>query len=69
MLLKFASMFLGNIFYNSKGIFKVKKRDTRLSHFQILLNEVYDIYFKINSSATDKNSVTALTNLLFILNF
>ena len=45
-------MFLANIFYNSKIIFKVKKRDTRLSHPWILLDEVYDVYFKINGSLT-----------------
>ena len=52
MLSKFASMFLANNFYNSKIIFKVKKRDTRLSHPWILLDEVYGVYFKINGSLT-----------------
>ena len=51
MLSKFASMFLANIFYHSE--FKVKKRDTRLFHSRIVLDEVYDVYFKINGSLTD----------------
>ena len=46
-------MFLANIFYHSEIIFKVKKRDIRLFHPRIVLDEVYDIYFKINSSLTD----------------
>ena len=53
MLLKFASMFLANIFYYSKIIVKVKKRDTRLSRFRIPINKIYDIYFKIHGSLTD----------------
>ena len=53
MLSKFASMFLANIFYHSEIIFKVRKQDTRLFHSRIVLDEVYDIYFKINSSLTD----------------
>ena len=52
MLSKFDSMFLANIFNNSKIIFKVKKRDTRLSHPWILHDEAYDVYFKINDSLT-----------------
>ena len=50
MLLKLASMFLANILYYSKVMFKIKKRDTRLLHFWICLYELYDIYFKTNSS-------------------
>ena len=46
------SKFDGNVFYNSKIIFKVKERDTRLSHPWILLDEVYNVYFKINGSLT-----------------
>ena len=53
MLSKFASMFLANIFYHSEIIFKLKKRDARLFDSRIVLIEVYDIYFKINSSLTD----------------
>ena len=55
MLSKFASMFLANIFYHSEIILKVKKRDTRLFHSRIVLDEVniLNIYFKINSSLTD----------------
>ena len=53
MLSKFASMFLVNIFYNSKITFKVKKRDTRVLHSRICLYELYDVYFKIYSSFTD----------------
>ena len=52
MLSKFASMFLANIFYNSKIIFKVQKRNTRLFHSWTLLDEVYDVCFKINGSLT-----------------
>ena len=43
-------MFLANIFYYSKLIFQLKKRDTRLFHFLIFVYETYYIYFKINSS-------------------
>ena len=50
MLLKLASIFLTNIFYYSKVIFKIKKRDTRLLHFWIILYKLYDIYLKIDSS-------------------
>ena len=50
MLLKLASMFLTNIFYYSKVIFKIKKRDTRVLHFWIILYKLYDIYLKIDSS-------------------
>ena len=53
MVSKFASLFFTNIFYHSEIIFKVKKRNTRLFHSRIVLDEVYDIYFKINSSLTD----------------
>ena len=53
MLSKFASMFLANIFYHSEIIFKIKRRDTRLFHSWTVLDEVYNIYFKINSSLTD----------------
>ena len=53
MLSKLASMLLANMFYHSEITFKVKKRDTRLVHSRIVLDEVYDIYFKINSSLTD----------------
>ena len=49
MLLKLASMFLTNIFYYPKVIFKIKKRDTRLLHFWILLYKLYDIYLKVDS--------------------
>ena len=52
MLSKFASIFLTNIFCNLTIIFKVKKRDTRLSHPWILLDVVYDVYFKVNGSLT-----------------
>ena len=52
MLFKFASMFLANIFYCPKIILKIKKQDTRLYHFRILPNEIYDNYFKVNSSLT-----------------
>ena len=50
MLLKLASMFLANIFYYPKIIFLVKERDTRLSHFWVLINEIYYIYLEINST-------------------
>ena len=50
MLLKLASMFLTNIFYYPKVIFKIKKRDTRLLYFWIILYKLYDIYLKVDSS-------------------
>ena len=43
-------MFLTNIFYYPKVIFKIKKRDTRPLHFGICLYELCDVYFKIDSS-------------------
>ena len=45
-------MFLANIFYYSKVIFKVKKRNTRLFHSRIFLYEIYYMYCKINGSVT-----------------
>ena len=53
MLLKLASMFLTNIFYYPKVIFKIIKRDTRLLHSWVCLYELYDVYFKINGGLTD----------------
>ena len=50
MLLKLATIFLTNIFYYPKVIFKIKKRDTRLLHFWIILYKLYDIYLKNDSS-------------------
>ena len=50
MLLKLASIFLTNIFYYPKVIFKIKKRDTRLLHFCIIFYKLYDIYLKVDSS-------------------
>ena len=50
MLLKLASIFLTNIFYYSKVIFKIKKQDTRPLNFWIILHKLYDIYLKIDSS-------------------
>ena len=50
MLLKLASMFLTNIFYYTKVVFKIKKRDVRLLHFWIILYKLYDIYLKDDSS-------------------
>ena len=52
MLSKFASMFLAKLFYNSKIIFKVKKRETRLLHLRKCIYEIDDVYFKINGSLT-----------------
>ena len=49
MLLKLASMFLTNIFLLLESNFKIKKRDTRLLHFWIILYKLYDIYLKIDS--------------------
>ena len=49
MLLKLASMFLTNILYYPKVIFKIKKRDARLLHFWIILYKLYDIYLKVDS--------------------
>ena len=53
MLMKLASMFLTNIFYYSKAIFKIKKRDARLFHSWLCLYELYDVYLKINCGLTD----------------
>ena len=50
MLLKLASMFLTDIFYYPKVVFKIKKRDTRLLHFLIISYKLYDIYLKVDSS-------------------
>ena len=69
MLLKLASMFLTNIFYYPKVIFKIKKRDTRLLHFWVIFYKLYKLYLKVDSSLVIPNSVTALTNLLLPLNF
>ena len=69
MLLKFASMFLANIFYYLKIIFKVKKRDTRLSHFRIPINKVYGIYFKIHGSLTDIEFCHSINELIILFKF
>ena len=53
MLLKLATMFLTNIFYYPKVIFKTKKRDTRLLHFWVILCKLYDIYLKFDSSLSN----------------
>ena len=50
MLLKFASMFLTNIFYYLKVTFKIKKQDTRLLHFWIIFYKLYNTYLKVDSS-------------------
>ena len=50
MLLKLGSMFLTNIFYYPKVIFKIKERDKRLLNFWIIFYKRYHIYFKIDSS-------------------
>ena len=50
MLLKLASIFLTKIFYHTKVIFKIKKRDTRFSHFWVILYKLYDIYLETDSS-------------------
>ena len=50
MSLKLASVLLTNIFHYPKVIFKIKKRDTRLLHFWIILYKLHDIYLKIDSS-------------------
>ena len=63
MLLKLASMFLANIFYYPKVIFKIKKRDIRLLHFWICLYELYDVYFKTDISLANtklRNSANKL---------
>ena len=72
MLLKLASMFLTNIFYYPKLIFKIKKRDTRLLHFWIILYKLYDIYLKIDSSLANTklrhfSLLYAHTKILFLL--
>ena len=53
MLLKLASMFLTNISYYPKVIFKIKKGDTRLLHSWVCPYELYDAYFKINGGLND----------------
>ena len=50
MLLKLASMFLANVFYYPKVIFKIRKRVTRLLHFWVCFYKLYDVYLKIDSS-------------------
>ena len=67
MLLKLASMFLANIFYYPKVIFKIKKRDARLLHFRVCLYELYGIYFKIDSSLANTKSRHSVNNL--VVNF
>ena len=69
MLSKFASMFLVNIFYNSKIIFKVKKRDTRLLHSRIYLYKIYYIYFKINGSLTIFKFCRSVNKLVILFKF
>ena len=53
MLLKLASMFLRNIFYYSKVIFKIKKQDTKLLHSWICLYELYNVCFEVNGGLID----------------
>ena len=50
MLLKLPCMFLTNIFYYPKVIFRIKRRDARLLRFWIILYKLYDIYLKVDSS-------------------
>ena len=50
MFLELASMFLTNIFYYPKVIFKIKKRDIRLLYFWIIFYKLYDIYLEVDSS-------------------
>ena len=69
MLLKLASMFLTNIFYYTKVIFKIKKRDTRLFHFWIILYKLYHIYFKVDSSLANtklRHSANKISETLFL---
>ena len=69
MLLKLASMFLANIFYYPKVIFKIKKRETRLLHFWVCLSELYDVYFKIDSVLANTKLRHRSNKLAVILKF
>ena len=69
MLLKFASMFLANIFYYSKIMFDVKKRNARPSHFRILINKIYDIYFKIHGRLTNLELRHDVNKLIIFFEF
>ena len=70
MLLKFASMFLANIFYYSEIVFEIKKRNARPLHFRILINKIYDIYFKIHCCLTNLELRHGVDKLIFFfLNF
>ena len=69
MLSKLASMFLANVFDNSKIIFQVKKRDARLPHFWKFSIKFTMYFLKLIVVLLLSNSVTALTNPLSILNF
>ena len=60
-------MFLRNISYYPKAIFKTKKRDTRLIHFWIIFYKLYDIYLKVYSSLA--NTKLRHTTNKFIVNF
>ena len=69
MLSKFASMFLANISYHSKIVFQIKKRNEIFSHFRILINKIYDIYFKIYGSLTDLERCHGVNKLIIFLEF
>ena len=69
MLSNFAFMFLANIFYNSKIIFKVKKQDTRLLHPRKFLYKIYCIYFKINGSFTLFKFCHSVNKLVILFKF
>ena len=67
--MKLASMFLPNVYYYSKVIFKVKKRDTRLFHSRKFLYEIYYIYFKINGSLTLFKFFHSINKLVILFKF
>ena len=72
MLLKLVRMFLTNIFYYPKVIFKIKKWDRRLLRFWIILYKLYDIYFKVDSILANtklRHSTNKFLNLKLLLNF
>ena len=62
-------MFLANIFYYSKVIFKIEKLDTRLFHSRIFLYKIYYTYFKINGSLTLFKFCHSINKLVILFKF
>ena len=66
MLPKFASMFLANIFCNSKINFKVKKRDTRLLHPWIGIGKIHNIYRSLTDTKLHHSTNKLVAHLKFL---